>query len=124
LIASIVERHVRTTVSQKGTFPEQELLGSIPNYIFSKALFGTRVLVGFSEDNPDQTSNPHSFLKICLVLEYWTSLISANPHFSPNFSVFLSISNTLPLPSGLWVGFCGDWVKVEVSPNTLGDYSH
>jgi hypothetical protein len=24
----------------------------------------------------------------------------------------------------LWVGFCGDWVKIGVSPNTLGDYLH
>jgi hypothetical protein len=78
--------------------------------------------VGISGDNPHQTSNSHSLLKIYLVLEYWASLIPANPHFSLNFSVFLSIPNILPLPSGLWMGFYGDWVKVEISPNTLGDY--
>jgi hypothetical protein len=63
--------------------------------------FGTRVFVGISGDNPHQIPNPHSLLKICLVLEYLASLIPANPHFSPNFSVFFSIPNTLPLPSGL-----------------------
>jgi hypothetical protein len=83
-----------------------------------KALFGTRVFVGINENNP------HLLLKICLVLEYWASLISAYPQFSLNFSVFFSISNTLPLPSGLCVGFCGDWVKVWFSLNTLGDYPH
>jgi hypothetical protein len=88
----------------------------------AKALFGTTVLVEISGDYPHQTPNPRSLLKICLVLEYWASLIPTNLHFFPNFSVFLSISNTLPLPSGLWVGFCGDWMKVGVSPNTLGDY--
>jgi hypothetical protein len=46
-----------------------------------------------------------------------------NPHFSSNFSVFYSNHNTLPLPSGLWMRFCGDWVKVGVSPNILKDYS-
>jgi hypothetical protein len=45
-----------------------------------------------------------------------------NPHFSPNFSVFFSNHNTLPLPSGLWMRFYGDWVKVGVSPNILKDY--
>ena len=37
-----------------------------------------------------------------------------NPHFSPNFSVIFSIPNTLPLPSGLGMGFCGDWVTAEI----------
>jgi hypothetical protein len=66
-----------------------------------KALFDTRVFVGISGDNPYQTLNPHLFLKIYLILEYWVSLILANPHFSLNFSVFFSIRNTLPLSSGL-----------------------
>jgi hypothetical protein len=39
-----------------------------------------------------------------LVLEYWASLIPANPHFSPIFCVFFSIPNTLLVPSELWVG--------------------
>jgi hypothetical protein len=51
------------------------------------------------------------------------SIIPAYPHFSPNFNLFFSIPNTLPLSSGLWVEFCGDWVKVGVSPNTLGGLS-
>jgi hypothetical protein len=71
-----------------------------------------------------QTLNPYFFKKICLVLEYWASLIPSYPHISPKSSVFLSIPNTLPLPSGLWVGFYEDWVKIEVSPNTLADYPH
>jgi hypothetical protein len=62
-----------------------------------KALFGTRVFMGISGDNLHQILNPHSLLKICLVLEYCASLIPANPHFSLNFSVFFSISNTLSL---------------------------
>jgi hypothetical protein len=28
------------------------------------------------------------------------------------------LPNTLPLPSGLWMGFGEDWVKMEISPNT------
>jgi hypothetical protein len=89
-----------------------------------QGLFGTRVLVEIGRDNPHQTPNPHSFLKVYLVLEYWASIIPANPHSFLNFSVFFSMPNTLPLPSGLWVEFCGDWVKVGVSSNTLGDYPH
>jgi hypothetical protein len=46
--------------------------------------------------------DPYSLLKIYLVLEYWASIIPANPHSFLNFSVFFSILNTLPLPSGLW----------------------
>jgi hypothetical protein len=85
-------------------------------------LFNTRVLVGISRDNLHQTPNLHLLLKICLVLEYWTSLIPINPHFSPNFSVILSIPNTLFLPSGLWVEFYRDWVKIRISANTLENY--
>jgi hypothetical protein len=85
-----------------------------------QALFGT----SFGGDNPHQTVNSHSLLKVYLILEYWASIIPANPHSSLNFSVFFSIPNTLPLPSGLWVGFCEDWVKVGVSLNTLRDYPH
>jgi hypothetical protein len=80
-------------------FGTRVLVGIIP------ALFGTRVLVRISGDNPHQTPNPRSLLKICSVLEYWVSLIPTNPHFPSNFSVFLSIPNTLPLPSELWVEF-------------------
>jgi hypothetical protein len=35
-----------------------------------EGLFGTRVLVEIGGDNPHQTPNPHSFLKVYLVLEY------------------------------------------------------
>jgi hypothetical protein len=45
-------------------------------------------------------------------------------HVSSNFSVLLSILNTLLLPSELWVWFYEIWMKVGVSPNTLEDYPH
>jgi hypothetical protein len=73
-----------------------------------KTLFGTRVLVGIGGDNLHQIPNHHSLLKVYLVLEYWASIIPANPHSFLNFSVFFSIFNTLSLPSGLWVEFYGD----------------
>jgi hypothetical protein len=60
-----------------------------------EGLFGTRVLVGIGGDYP------HLLLKVYLVLEYWASIIPDNPHSFLNFSVFFSIPNTLPLPSGL-----------------------
>jgi hypothetical protein len=78
--------------------------------------------VRISEDNPHQTPNPHLFLKICLVLEYWTGLIPVYNHFSPNLSVFFL--NTLSLSSGFLLGFCGDLVEIGISPNTLEDYSY
>jgi hypothetical protein len=70
-----------------------------------KTLFGTRLFVGINGNNPHQTLNLYLLLKICLVLEYWASLIPAYLQFSLNFSVFFLIPNTLPLLSGLCVGF-------------------
>jgi hypothetical protein len=103
------------------------LIAAKLNLFLFRLLFGIRVFMGISGDNSYQIPNPRLLLKMCLILEYWTSLISVYPHFSLSFSVFFSIPNTLPLPSGLcglWVGFCGNWVKIKVSPNTLRNYSH
>ena len=44
-----------------------------------KALFGTRVFMEISEDNPHKIQNPYLYLKAYLVLEYWVNLI---PTFS------------------------------------------
>jgi hypothetical protein len=111
-------------VGQRCLGSEKLRVGGSGKQAVSLVWFGTRVLVGISGDNPHQTPNPHSLLKIRLVLVYWTSLIPANPHFFLNFSVFFSIPNTLLLPSGLWMGFCEDWIKAGVLPNTLGNYPH
>jgi hypothetical protein len=71
------------------------------SYESIQALFGTRVFVGNSRDNPHQTPYPQFSLKVCLALVYWASLIPTFPHLIPNSSVYSSILNTLPLPSGL-----------------------
>jgi hypothetical protein len=61
--------------------PDNMLRCLLVPYWHLKVWFGTRVFVGINGDNPHQIPNPHSLLKIYLVLEYWASLIPANPTF-------------------------------------------
>jgi hypothetical protein len=74
-----------TSCHARSSFSTQEMQ-IVAHSLPYKALFGTRVLVGISGDNPHQTPNPHALLKICLVLEYWASLIPTFPQILVYFS--------------------------------------